>query len=677
MASGESCYVAVTYTVILKERSFAFYSIHENVAHGIVDAKTPRVVTLVNTTLSPITIRKRSRLGYIGERVEDGSIKSSWKAAFAVLSIASAITLANIVLADPNEISVNAEFSLDPITTAVAADIDSVEPIGTPAYSLSISQPDTESNERSDTYIGMVEHILDGDLHQADMAYANLVALDQLIEPQKEQQNVSPEDDAPFDEDIRLPPKFNELTMGIKRPEDLKETIVDGIHIYSEDASHAKAFEEIIKKHPALWNDEGLIDVPIDEQMKIPLVDGWQHHKLASRPYPLSIKDKAAVNRIYDKLHSQNRMRWAHEPGLFAHAVFVVYRSTVPDAKGRAVVDLRALNRVAVPDNYPLPLQSEVIHSLRSKNFISVIDATSFFHQFPVHPDYRDRFTVVTHRGIEQSIVALMGFKNSPAYVQRFMDKVLRPHQEFARAFVDDIVIFSETFEDHKRHLDEIFRLFVSKNIAIAPTKSFIGYPLVDLLGFRVNGFGYSTTAQKVKAFKDLVFPERLKALETYIGATGFLRHLIPYYAKLIEPLQLRKTALLLAGRTAGKVVDGNKSRRKVYCQTTTFQPTDAKKRSFEAIQAAICSENALFHFNPKQRLFLKIDGCTERGFGGIAFHLRPGYKWTPGTKIPLSQVLLICYLSRCLLPAETRYGPSEQEVGCLYWTVRKLRTII
>ena len=105
------------------------------------------------------------------------------------------------------------------------------------------------------------------------------------------------------------------------------------------------------------------------------------------------------------------------------------------------------------------------------------------------------------------------------------------------RAFVNDIIIFSETFKDYKCYLDKIFWLFVFKNIAIALMKFFIGYPLVDLLGFCVNGFGYSITAQKIKAFKDLVFPKRLKALETYISATGFLRHLIPYYAKLIKPL--------------------------------------------------------------------------------------------------------------------------------------------
>ena len=132
------------------------------------------------------------------------------------------------------------------------------------------------------------------------------------------------------------------------------------------------------------------------------------------------------------------------------------------------------------------------------------------------------------------------------------MDRLLRPYACFARAFIDDIVIFSDTAEDHLRDLDAVFKTFSRKNIAISPTKSFIGYPSVELLRFYVDSFGLTTTGEKVAAFKQLAFLATLKALEHYIGATGFLRHLIPYYAKLLEPLQGCKTVLLAQGRKTG-----------------------------------------------------------------------------------------------------------------------------
>lgn len=84
--------------------------------------------------------------------------------------------------------------------------------------------------------------------------------------------------------------------------------------------------------------------------------------------------------------------------------------------KARVVIDLRGLNKIAVPDNYPLPLQSDIINSLRGKQYITAVDATSFFYQFGVYPPYRDRFTLISPRGLERSTVALMGFRNLPVY---------------------------------------------------------------------------------------------------------------------------------------------------------------------------------------------------------------------------------------------------------------------
>ena len=124
---------------------------------------------------------------------------------------------------------------------------------------------------------------------------------------------------------------------------------------------------------------------------------------------------------------------------------------------------------------------------------MSILDATGFFHQFLVYPAFRNRFTMVTARGLEQSHVAIMGFRNSPAYAQRFMDRLLDDHKEYCRAFIDDIVVFSETEDDHIRHLATIFDLFVSKNIAFSPQKSHLGYPSIELLGFKVDSLSIAT----------------------------------------------------------------------------------------------------------------------------------------------------------------------------------------
>lgn len=106
-------------------------------------------------------------------------------------------------------------------------------------------------------------------------------------------------------------------------------------------------------------------------------------------------------------------------------------------------------------------------------NFVTIVDATSFFYQFLVAERDRDKFTVVSHRGQEHFKVAVMGFKNSPAYVQRRIEIIFRPFREFARPYIDDIVIFSASFEEHMAQLHRIFSFFQSIGMRLSPKKSY------------------------------------------------------------------------------------------------------------------------------------------------------------------------------------------------------------
>ena len=107
---------------------------------------------------------------------------------------------------------------------------------------------------------------------------------------------------------------------------------------------------------------------------------------------------------------------------------------------------------------------------------------------------------------------------------------MLRPFKDFAKAYIDDIIIFLKTLEEHLEHLEKVFTLFRQKRVSLAPTKSFIGYPLVRLLGQRVNTLGITTAEDKIKAISEKAFPEFLRDLEIYLGITGWLRYTIERY---------------------------------------------------------------------------------------------------------------------------------------------------
>ena len=203
--------------------------------------------------------------------------------------------------------------------------------------------------------------------------------------------------------------------------------------------------------------------------------------------------------------------------------MFVVWK-TLPsgERKGRAVVDIRGLNRLLVPDAYCVPLQSDIIRNLIGCKRISLLDAMSFFYQWRVHPDDRHMLTIVSHRGQETFNVPVMGCMNSIAYVQRKIDMILRGIN--AQAYIDDIVSGAQSFDEYIRDLRRLFTILVKFNVSISPTKTYLGYPDISLLGQKVNSFGLVTAEEKLRAISNLIYLVTLGDLEHYLGLTGYLR---------------------------------------------------------------------------------------------------------------------------------------------------------
>ena len=113
-----------------------------------------------------------------------------------------------------------------------------------------------------------------------------------------------------------------------------------------------------------------------------------------------------------------------------------------------------------------------------------------------------------------------MGYKNSPVYVQRQIDRLLRRLRKFARAYVDDIVMFSHTKAEHEAHLRDVFSVLTNNNVFIKLTKAFLGYFSVSLLKQKMNSLGLATAENKLKAIAKLHFPRTLRQLKSYLGMT-------------------------------------------------------------------------------------------------------------------------------------------------------------
>lgn len=411
-----------------------------------------------------------------------------------------------------------------------------------------------------------------------------------------------------------------------------------------------------------------------DQKMRIPLVDGWESQKWKTRVYPLSARDRAIVDETFDKLHETGRMVWADKPTLLGFPVFVV-RKTSRDPKtgeikdvGRAVVDICPLNKVSVKDSYPIPRQEDIIAKVRGKKFISVMDAASFFYQWAVHPDDWSKLAVNSHRGQEFFTVAVMGYCNSPLYVQRQADAMFRD-LECTWVYIDDIVVASDTLEEHLQDLCSTFDRLRQWNVHPNPSKSYIGFPTAKLLGQFVDEFGLTTLAERVAAIRQLTLPETAQDLERYLGMANYLRHRVRMYAELTADLAKKKTDIL-----KGAPIKGNQ--HKSFASRAKLDLTEAERAAWHQVQKALTTDTFCVHFDPARPAFVDMD-ASKRAFGAMVYHVRLDRFPEAGSVPPRTDVKPIMFLSKLMTPAETRYWPTEMEVAALVWVVRKIRHLI
>lgn len=614
-------------------RDFCFTATVDGALGSVTNCEAEKVVAFVNTADVPKKIRRKTKMGFLQDYDYDGYLTTLWEKA----------SMAQTAAALNDEDCGDAE--------------DSSEP----AFWLS------------------AEFDLSEDMINA---FAS--------------EEATPEDIWKATRGHRGGPDETPPTFGVSKPVNMPEIETKhGVHVCNNEPALAARIKDLAESF-SLWEKKGILDLPDDEKMRIDLVDGWQHQIRPCRPYPLGLEDQAVVDETLQPMRAEKKLEDMNFPTPMACPLFVVWKTsqaseaeflrqdgnTTKDRiirdkdgnyirrKGRMVIDLRPVNKIAVPDSYPLPSQDDMINRLLAKRYLSVADASSFFHQLPVWPGHRNRMVIISPRGLEVSNVVLMGFCNSPGHSQRFMDRHLRPFKDFADAFIDDVIVASDTAEEHVEHLAKVLGMFDDLGLALSAKKSFLGYPAVVLLGFLVDGLGMSITEDRLLALRKLECPTDLGALEKYIGMTGFLRKFVPWYQQKLAPLQLRKTTMLAEGRTT-QTIPSKVTQRRQWTSKRRFEPTESERRSFDIIQEDLSRSSYLVHWSPSRTVFVKLDAARERGFGAMVFHCRGNWD---GQHIPIESIEPVMFLSKVLTKAEKRYYATELEVACLVWVCRSLR---
>ena len=218
----------------------------------------------------------------------------------------------------------------------------------------------------------------------------------------------------------------------------------------------------------------------------------------------------------------------------WASPVFMVPKK---NNKWRLVVDFRRLNKVTIPKMYRLPRIQEVIDGLYGCCYFTTIDLSDGYWQLSIRPEDRNYFGVTTPLGNYRFISLPMGWVNSAAHFQAYMEKLFSnvPH---VKVYQDDIIIATRTKKEHELALRKVFKILADNNLTVKREKLKICQPSVEILGFTVEG--ERIRPARTNLDKILTFPEpnSRKALRSFLGSIRFYQAFIPNFTDIINPLQ-------------------------------------------------------------------------------------------------------------------------------------------
>ena len=206
------------------------------------------------------------------------------------------------------------------------------------------------------------------------------------------------------------------------------------------------------------------------------------------------------------------------------------------DGTLRLAIDYRKLNDVTKKDAYSLPDIQSILDKLKGARFFTSLDVASAYWCVPVHEPDIEKTAFHTHRGQFEMTVMPFGLCNSQATYQRLMDKTFHGLDQ-VQCFVDDCLIYSDTFEKHVEDIKATFERLRESNIQLKVYKCHFGYQEVNFLGHRINVDGRRPLESIQTKLQQFPHPSSVRELQGFLGSVNYYRSYIPGMAQIAHPL--------------------------------------------------------------------------------------------------------------------------------------------
>src|SRR6185437_12537875 len=248
--------------------------------------------------------------------------------------------------------------------------------------------------------------------------------------------------------------------------------------------------------------------------------------------YRTSPKECEFLHEEITRMISEGIIRPSYSP--WASPIVLVKQKD----KTRFCIDYRKLNSVTKKDSYPLPRIDDLLDILRHSSWYTSLDLASGYWQIEMNPADREKTAFISQFGTFEFDVMPFGLTNAPATFQRLMDRIFREIVgKFVVVYLDDINIFSSSFDEHIHHLTEVFDHLRFAGLKLNPKKCHFAKKELKFLGYVVNRKGISTDSKKVEVVKNFPMPTNLRQLRGFLGLASYYRRFIRDFSKIASPL--------------------------------------------------------------------------------------------------------------------------------------------
>ena len=314
-------------------------------------------------------------------------------------------------------------------------------------------------------------------------------------------------------------------------------------------------------------------------------------------------------------------------------------------SKVRVVMDAREINKGMIDEPHPLPVIPLLYSHMAGNKFHSSLDATACFLQFPVLQSDQRKLAFTWNGTVFVFTCLIFGLKNASQFVQRVLSQLFADFSSFLQIYVDDLIISSNTLEQHRLHLIAVIERCNDINFLLSPSKSKLFMTQLKTLGNQVSGTTVSPDPEKIKTIMSMPAPTTREQLISLLSLANYNRTFVRAFAMITAPLnELRSPS-------------------------KPFVWTERAHSAFLELQHAMAHSPAQ-HFPDFTKPFAVIGDSSIVGVGAALF--QPTFDGETVT-----EANLVAFVSRSLKSYERRWSVYRLELAAILYALRSFEDIL